>query len=310
MSSSTTRAADAYEKLVEKLLASPHHGERWARVLARRGPLRRQRRLREGQVAAGVGVPRLGHQGAQRRHAVRPVRDRADRRRPSAERDAGPDRRDRLPPHVDAQRGGRHRPRAVPHGRDVRPDGRGRQGVPRPLASRVPSATTTSSTRSRRRSISSSSRTSTTTTRPQRVVYTAAEQMKINRLREEMRDAEDGAEGDEPRLAEADGEVGSGIAEATGVEDGRGRERQRQLAAVHPAEGRLDSRAGLRTDQVQHADARPEPGEDDHRVPARTAQRRRICRATDPAGRSWARARSPSSSSRSSPRRSRASGRR
>ena len=31
MSSSRTQSANAYEKLVEKLLASPHYGERWAR---------------------------------------------------------------------------------------------------------------------------------------------------------------------------------------------------------------------------------------------------------------------------------------
>ena len=30
---------DAYEKLVDRLLASPHYGERWGAALARRGPL-------------------------------------------------------------------------------------------------------------------------------------------------------------------------------------------------------------------------------------------------------------------------------
>ena len=43
---------DAYERLVDRLLASPHYGERWGRHLARRRPLRRLRRLREGQAAA------------------------------------------------------------------------------------------------------------------------------------------------------------------------------------------------------------------------------------------------------------------
>ena len=41
-------------KLVDRLLDSPHYGERWARHLARRRPLCRLRRLREGQVAPGL----------------------------------------------------------------------------------------------------------------------------------------------------------------------------------------------------------------------------------------------------------------
>ena len=54
--------------------------------LARSRPLRRQQRLREGRPADDVEVPRLGDQGAERRHAVRPVHDRADRRRHAAQR--------------------------------------------------------------------------------------------------------------------------------------------------------------------------------------------------------------------------------
>ena len=101
-------------------------------ALARRRPLRRQRRLREGQAAARLVLPRLGHQRLQPRPALRPVHHRAARRRPAAERDAGPDRRHRLPAQLDDQRGRRHRPRAVPHGGDVRPHGRHRQGRARP----------------------------------------------------------------------------------------------------------------------------------------------------------------------------------
>ena len=36
-----TASPDAYEKVVDRLLASPHYGERWAPALARPGPLRR-----------------------------------------------------------------------------------------------------------------------------------------------------------------------------------------------------------------------------------------------------------------------------
>jgi mono/diheme cytochrome c family protein len=39
------RGPDAYERLVDRLLASPHYGERWARPVARPGPLRRLERL-------------------------------------------------------------------------------------------------------------------------------------------------------------------------------------------------------------------------------------------------------------------------
>ena len=55
-------------------------------ALARRRPLRRHRRLREGQAAPRLVLPRLGHQRPQPRPALRPVHHRADRRRPAAER--------------------------------------------------------------------------------------------------------------------------------------------------------------------------------------------------------------------------------
>ena len=102
-------------------------------ALARRRALRRHRRLREGQAARRLVLPRLGHQRLQPRPALRPVRHRADSPAtscPSA--DAGPDRRHRLPAQLDDQRGRGHRSRAVPHGGDVRPHGRHRQGHPRP----------------------------------------------------------------------------------------------------------------------------------------------------------------------------------
>ena len=67
-------------------------------AVARPRPLRRHQRLREGRAAHDVEVPRLGDRGAQRRHAVRPLHDRADRRRHAAERDRRPAHRHRLPP--------------------------------------------------------------------------------------------------------------------------------------------------------------------------------------------------------------------
>ena len=55
-------------------------------ALARRGPLRRGPgpHLRREAEDAGLALPRLGHRGVQRRHALRPVREAADRRRPAA----------------------------------------------------------------------------------------------------------------------------------------------------------------------------------------------------------------------------------
>ena len=100
--------------------------------LARRRALRRLGRLREGQAAHGLVLPRLGGGRPEPRPAVRPLRHRADRRRPARDADPGPARGHRLPPQLDDQRGGRRRPRAVPDGGHVRPHGRGRQGRPRP----------------------------------------------------------------------------------------------------------------------------------------------------------------------------------
>ena len=80
-------APDAFEKVVDRLLASPAYGERLGPALARRGPLRRHRRrqLRLPDPADAT-VPRLGHRRLQPRHALRPVPPRADRRRPAAAR--------------------------------------------------------------------------------------------------------------------------------------------------------------------------------------------------------------------------------
>ena len=53
---------DAYERLVDRLLASPHYGEQRARALARPRPLRRLRRLREGPgPPLRLALAQLGH---------------------------------------------------------------------------------------------------------------------------------------------------------------------------------------------------------------------------------------------------------
>ena len=71
-------------RLVDRLLASPHYGERMARRLARRRPLRRHARLPHRQRPRHDALARLGDRRVQPQHAVRPVHDRAARRRPAA----------------------------------------------------------------------------------------------------------------------------------------------------------------------------------------------------------------------------------
>ena len=76
---------DAYEQVVDRLLASPHYGERWARPWLDLARYADSNGYEKDRVADDVEVPRLGDQGAQRRHAVRPLHHRADRRRHAAE---------------------------------------------------------------------------------------------------------------------------------------------------------------------------------------------------------------------------------
>ena len=81
-------------------------------------PLRRHERLRKGQPAQHLEVSRLGDRRAQPRHAVRPVHDRADRRRHAARgqrpaADPGSEDRDRVPPQRDDERRRRCRSRRV-----------------------------------------------------------------------------------------------------------------------------------------------------------------------------------------------------
>ena len=76
---------DAFEKVVDRLLASPAYGERWGRhwldLVRYADTLRLQRATSRSRTPT---VPRLGDRALQRGQAVRPVRPRADRRRPAA----------------------------------------------------------------------------------------------------------------------------------------------------------------------------------------------------------------------------------
>ncbi len=78
---------DAYERLIDRLLASPHYGERWARYwldLVRFAETNGYER--DARKAERLAVPRLGDPRAQRRQALRPVRARATGRRRAARR--------------------------------------------------------------------------------------------------------------------------------------------------------------------------------------------------------------------------------
>ena len=61
----------AYARLVDRLLASPHYGERWARPWLDLARYADSHGLRKGSAARDVEVPRLGDRRAQSRHAVR-----------------------------------------------------------------------------------------------------------------------------------------------------------------------------------------------------------------------------------------------
>ena len=75
----------AYERLVDSLLASPRLWRALGPALARPCPLRRQRWLRERpRPQDGLSLPRLRHPRPQRGHAVRPVREAANRRATSS----------------------------------------------------------------------------------------------------------------------------------------------------------------------------------------------------------------------------------
>ena len=121
-------APNAYEKQVDRLLASPHYGERWARHW-----------LDAARYADSDGYekdkPRfvwfyrdwvINAFNRDLPYDQFVIEQIAGDLLPNA--DAGSDRRHRLSAQFDDQRRRRRRSRAVPHGSDVRPHGRHRQG--------------------------------------------------------------------------------------------------------------------------------------------------------------------------------------
>ncbi len=73
---------DAYERLVDRLLASPHYGERWGRHWLDVVRFAESHGYETNQPPARrLALSRLRHPGLQPRHAVRPVRRGAARRR-------------------------------------------------------------------------------------------------------------------------------------------------------------------------------------------------------------------------------------
>jgi hypothetical protein len=105
--------ADAWERVVDRLLASPHYGERQALLwldLARYGD---SQRLQLRLAARDVEVARPADRPAEPRRAVRSLHAAAARRRPVARRRRGRPHRQRLPPQHDAQRRRRRRCRGA-----------------------------------------------------------------------------------------------------------------------------------------------------------------------------------------------------
>ena len=149
--SSPTRRPDAYESVVDELLASPRYGERWA-----------QHWLDVVRYADTHGfevnterpnawpLPRLRHPRLQRRQALRPVRPRAARRRRARRRTRPPGSSSPasvlLPGQIGADEPSK---RSRSRTRWTRSSPTPAAHVPRPDASAAPAATTTSSTRSR-----------------------------------------------------------------------------------------------------------------------------------------------------------------
>ena len=75
---------NAYEKQVDRLLASPHYGERWGRLWLDAARYADSDGFEKDKRAPGLVLSRLGHQRPQPRPALRPVHHRADRRRPAS----------------------------------------------------------------------------------------------------------------------------------------------------------------------------------------------------------------------------------
>ena len=164
MRSSPIASPDAYERLVDRLLASPHYGERWGRHW-----------LDLARYADSNGYTRdFGRQIWKYRDWVIDAINRdlpfdqftieqiAGDMLPEATR--GATRRDRLSPQHADQRRRRHRPGAVPRRGGGRSREHDRLGVAGPDGRLRPLPLRTSTTRSRRSSSTSSSPCSTTAT--------------------------------------------------------------------------------------------------------------------------------------------------
>ena len=165
---------DAFDKVVDRLLASPRYGETWGRMwldVARYGEddYRSLDPMGRGfnPYPNALSLSRLGDPRVQRRPAVRPVRHGAARRRPArrARRACGTCRRSGflgLGPVVLRQRRGRnHARRRTPRSRGCRVS-RGFLGSP----SAARAATTTSTIRSRPRTTTRSPASSSTPSTP------------------------------------------------------------------------------------------------------------------------------------------------
>ena len=94
----------AWERLIDRLLASPHYGERYGRHWLDVARYADSARLRVRHASAQrLALSRLRHQVVQRRQAVQPVSHRADRRRRDGLEDRADPDRHRLSAHGPAR---------------------------------------------------------------------------------------------------------------------------------------------------------------------------------------------------------------
>ena len=113
--------ADAYEKVVDRLLASPHYGERMAVDWL---DAARYADTHGYHIDAGRDMSllaRMGDRRFQHQHAVRPVHDRATCRRSAAECDGRAENRHRLQPQPHDQLRGRRDSGGIPQRLHRRP---------------------------------------------------------------------------------------------------------------------------------------------------------------------------------------------
>ena len=78
------KSPDAYEKQVDRLLASPHYGERWARPWLDLARYADTNGYEKDDRAHRLEIPRLGDQRLEPGHDLQGVHHRADRRRHAA----------------------------------------------------------------------------------------------------------------------------------------------------------------------------------------------------------------------------------